>query len=97
MSMVSNLFFAGHIGIIVFTNFGWIYTPYALVAQPVVILSWCLNKNRCIISQMEYWLFGRTFLGNGEKFYVPWRHRCILYANFLFGCIYYSVDFFKIE
>ena len=90
MSIVSNLFFAGHVGGIIFTNFGWIYTPYVLAVQPVVICSWYLNQNRCLISQLEHWLFGRTFFGDGEKFYVPRRHRYLLYANFIAGCLYYG-------
>jgi len=88
---MSILFFAGHAFGIVITNFGWIYTPYVLAVQPVVMLSWRLNQNRCLISQLEYQLFGRTMFGNGEKFYVPRQHRLILYANFVAGCLYYCV------
>ena len=37
---------------------------------------------RCLITQLEYYLFGETFIGHGEIFNVPFRHRFVLYFNF---------------
>lgn len=48
----------------------------------LIIMSWLLNNNRCLITQLEYFLFKETFMGSGEIFNVPFRHRFILYFNF---------------
>ena len=48
----------------------------------IIIMSWLLNNNRCLITQLEYFLFKETFMGSGEIFNVPFRHRFILYFNF---------------
>ena len=47
----------------------------------IIIMSWLLNNNRCLVTQLEYYLFGETFMGSGEIFNVPFRHRCVLYGN----------------
>ena len=84
---ISDLFFISHYTGIIFTNIGWIYYPKVLLVHPIVILSWKLNNNNCIISQLEYYLFKRTFLGNGEKYHVPKYARYIFYLNFITGLI----------
>ncbi len=90
---IAELFFMIHkIGIIV-GNFGWIFIPKILYFQFIVILSWKLNNNRCIISQVEYYLFDRTFMGEGQKFYVPRHQRYLLYTNFGFGACYYLLNY----
>ena len=48
----------------------------------IIIMSWLLNNNRCLITQLEYYLFGETFMGHGEIFNVPFLHRFVLYFNF---------------
>ena len=47
----------------------------------IIVMSWLLNNNRCLITQLEYYLFGETFMGRGEIFNVPFLHRAILYGN----------------
>ena len=54
----------------------------------VVIVSWKFNKNRCLISELEYYMFNETFMGPGKKYYVPRFHRYILYINCLIGSYY---------
>ena len=89
---IAELFFMIHkIGIIV-GNFGWIFIPKILYFQFIVILSWKLNNNRCIISQVEYYLFDRTFMGKGQKFYVPRHQRYLLYTNFVSASCYYLLS-----
>ena len=86
---IAELFFTAHkIGIVI-GNFGWIYTPKVLLFHPIIILSWKLNKNRCLVTQLEYYFFGRTFMGDGPKFYVPRHQRYLLYSNFVLGSCYY--------
>ena len=70
-------------------NIGWFFSPIFLLIHLLVILSWKFNSNKCIISEFEYKLFGRTFMGQGKKYFVPKRHRYFLYVNFLIGSIYY--------
>ena len=62
-------------------NFNFIYFYL------IIVLSWKLNKNRCLITQLEYKIFGETFLGNGPKFNVPKKHRYILYYIIIFNLI----------
>jgi len=94
---IAKLFFMIHkIGIIV-GNFGWIFIPEILYFQFIVILSWKLNNNRCIISQVEYYLFDRTFMGEGQKFYVPRHQRYLLYTNFGLGSCYYLLNYKKLN
>jgi len=89
---IAELFFTAHKLGIVFGNFGWIYTPKVLLFHPIIILSWKLNKNRCLVTQFEYYFFGRTFMGEGKKFYIPKHHRYLLYSNFLIGSCYYLLS-----
>ena len=89
---IPKIFFLFHILGIICTNFGWIFIPEILYLHPIVILSWKLNNNRCIISQVEYYLFDRTFMGEKQKFYVPRRHRYLLYTNFVLGSCYHLLS-----
>ena len=89
MNYIPFIIFTSHkLGILFFT-YGWISTPYVLIIHPLVIISWWLNENRCVVSQLEYMYFGRTFLGNGPKYFVPRRHRYLFYSNFILGSIYH--------
>ena len=69
--------------------FLWIITKFILPFYLVIILSWYLNSNKCLITQIEYYYFDETFLGKGKKFYVPLKHRLILYFNFIIGLCYH--------
>ena len=61
----------------------------SLIIHILVSVSWYLNNNKCIISQLEYKLFGNTFLGNGPKFIVPFHLRFCLYFEFvIFLCFH---------
>ena len=76
-----------------FAPFLWIYSKYFLVFYIFVILSWKLNKNKYLISEYEYLFFNETFIGKGKKYYVPKKHRYILYINFLLGILYYVLTY----
>jgi len=91
MSYITYIFFKIHHLGIYLVPFSWIITPKALILQFTVILSWFLNNNKCIISELEYLLFRRTFMGEGRKYYVPTKHRYILYINFIIGLFYYLI------
>ena len=61
--------------------FIWIYFPQIVWFYFIVILSWKLNDDKCLITELEYYLFNETFLGKGKTFFVPRTHRYILYLN----------------
>ena len=89
MKIIKNIFFKTHyIGMYV-TPYLWILYPRIIWFYLIIILSWILNNNKCLISEFEYYFFGETFLGIGKKYLVSKKNRNILYFNFLFGCIYF--------
>ena len=87
--MIKHIIFTLHwIGMFV-GPFCWVYFPSAWLVYTLVVLSWKLNRNRCLITQIEYALFGETFLGN-NKFKVPPIFRYNLYVNTL-ACVLFNV------
>lgn len=65
------------------TLYGWVISKNVLVLQYIVILSWYLNNNKCLVSQLEKYLFGKTFMGNSV--HVNKYHRNELYFIHLVG------------
>ena len=93
MTILKNIFFKAHyIGMLI-TPYLWILFPNIIWIYPIIILSWKINDNKCILSQLEEKLFGEIFLGPGKKNFVPLKHRIILYINFLIGFIFYYKDY----
>ena len=92
-SIIKNIWFKSHLIGMYITPYLWIYYPDSVLGlYCIIILSWNLNGNKCLITQLEYYLFGRTFLGKGKKFLVPLRHRIILYINFLLALFYQRMN-----
>lgn len=93
MIILKNIFFKTHyIGMLI-TPYLWILFPNIIWIYPIIILSWKINDNKCILSQLEEKLFGEIFLGPGKKNFVPLKHRIILYVNFLIGFVFYYKDY----
>ncbi len=91
--IIKNIWFKSHQLSMYFSPYLWIYYPDRMISlYSIILLSWNFNNNKCIITQFEYYLFGSTFLGQGKKFLVPFRHRVILYINFLFALIYQRMN-----
>ena len=88
VKIVKSFFFISHIVGIITTNLGWLYTPNIVYPQLIVVSSWYLNQNECLLSMLEYRLFGETIMGNSRKFRVPRRHRMCLYLNIGLGLGY---------
>jgi hypothetical protein len=86
--ILKKIVFTIHIIGIFITLFGWIYIPHITFIQPIVFLSWYFNNNKCIISQVEYYLFKSTFIGNRQKYYVPTIQRYLLYTMFILSLFY---------
>ena len=82
------IFFSIHLFFILVSITGWPFCYYLIYLQLIAIISWLLNGNKCIISQIEYKLFNSTIVDNGSTT-VPFRHRFVLYISFLFSSIYY--------
>ena len=73
----------------------WILSSKVLPLYLIIILSWKLNNNNCIISEMEYSLFGDNFRGTGRVCRVPRRQRYILYGSTIL-CILSKYNIIKI-
>ena len=71
------------------TLYGWVVNKNVLVLQYIVLLSWNFNNNKCLVSQLEKYLFGETFMGNSV--YVNKYHRNELYIIHLIGVICYYI------
>ena len=82
-NIIKNIWFKSHRVGMYITPYIWLIYPNIIWLYLIIILSWYLNNNKCIITQIEYYLFGETFLGKEKKCLVPWQHRFILYINFL--------------
>ena len=89
LNIIKYIFFTFHLLFIYIVLFGWIYNFRILYIQSIIIISWKLNKNQCLLTQIEYKLFNSTILGNGSKFTVPFKHRIILYTIFIINFYYY--------
>ena len=82
-NIIKNIWFVSHKTGMYVTPYLWILYPNIKWLYLVIILSWKLNNNRCLISQLEHYIFNETFQGKGKKYFVPKLHRYILYVNFL--------------
>ncbi len=80
---IKNIWFRLHTIGMYTIPFLWVYFPQIVWLYLIVIISWKFNNNKCILSELEYYLFNETFLGKGKKCFVPKKHRYILYINFL--------------
>ena len=71
------------------TLYGWVLDKRVLYIQIIVMLSWHLNNNKCIASQIEKKLFGETFQKNNSV-YVNRYHRFELGLLFSIGNLYWN-------
>ena len=85
-SIIKNIWFVSHKTGMYVTPYLWILYPNIKWLYLVIILSWKLNNNRCLISQIEYYVFNETFQGKGKK-YLFQNYIDIFYMLiFLFHC-----------
>tara|TARA_B110000008_G_C16955462_1_gene558015 strand:+ start:1598 stop:1888 length:291 start_codon:yes stop_codon:yes gene_type:complete len=85
---VKNIWFNLHSIGMYTLPFIWPFFPKIIWIYLIIILSWYINNNKCIISEIEYHIFGETFFGKGKKYFVPKPHRYILYASFALNFCY---------
>ena len=74
-----------------FVTFGWILYPPLVYIQYVVILSWYLNQNKCMLTELEYNFFNESCMGKEKKYIVPTYNRNILYINCILATIYNNI------
>ena len=96
--IIKYIFLFTHV-LSIFLTFILVYKiPEILLLQSFVILSWKLNNNRCILTQLEDYIFNETIIDiyykytnknkKHEKYIVPKYQRYTLYISFISGIIY---------
>ena len=60
MNTIKYLFFLSHYSFIIYVLYP--FSKYNTEIASVVYLSWLLNNNYCLFSQIEYKYFGETFI-----------------------------------
>ena len=61
--IIKVIWFSTHTLNVYLLPYLWIYSKYFLYFYFFIIFSWKLNDNKCFISELEYKLFGETFMG----------------------------------
>ena len=60
MNTIKYLFFLSHYSFIIYVLYP--FSKYNTAIASIVYLSWLLNNNYCLFSQIEYKYFGETFI-----------------------------------
>ena len=71
-----------------YVMYGWLAHKKVLIFQLIVMISWYFNNNKCIVSQIEKYLFDQTFLYNNSV-YVNKLHDKIML--FIYNGLYLSL------
>ena len=100
-SILKYIFFVSHILFIYLSVFFFKYWQ-VLILQSLVIISWKLNKNRCIFTQLEDYLFQETIIdlfikSNNKKYIVPKYQRYLLYLSFFINLNYHYYNKYYIN
>lgn len=104
ITIIKYIFFILHLFFIGITMFLPFIDVYYSFLQFIVILSWKLNKNKCLLTQMENLLFNETIVENyykkinkniiiKNKLIVPSYQRYFVYLLFSYN-IYKLVFFY---
>ena len=62
LKMWKYIVYQFHILFILVTMCGWNFYPNTAILMPLVGLSWELNDNQCLITQLERYLFDEAIL-----------------------------------
>lgn len=97
--ILKYIFFIFHIFGILLSFICLFWYKEILLLNLLTIISWKLNENRCILTQLENYLFDESiidiyfkFLNKKRKesnFIVPVYQRRLLYCSFIFGIFYH--------
>ena len=101
---IKNIFFLCHLLGILISLFGLFFYWQTLILQGIVIITWYFNNNRCILTQLEDYLFGESIIDiyfnltnnhkNYKKYIVPRYQRYTVYFLFGFGLLFKLIKFF---
>ena len=89
---MKSLFFTAHRAFFVVAYLGVLFSAWMLIVHPIVAASWLANDNKCLICELEHYLFGSTVLGEGKAFVVPSRNRSLLFVSFLAGSVLHGAQ-----
>lgn len=93
-SLLKYILFTSHI-LFIYLSLFFIKYWQVLILQFLVIISWKLNKNRCIFTQLEDYLFQETIIdlflkskSKNKRYVVPKYQRYFLYLSFFINLNY---------
>lgn len=86
------IFFLFHFAILILSFIGICWRWEMLILQGIIIFTWYVNDNRCMLTQLEDFLFNETIIDlymcrDHKTYKVPKYHRFLLYIFFLFGIL----------
>ena len=89
-----NLFFVFHILFILLSFVLIIFYWHILIINIITILSWYLNDNICLLTQIEKYLFDQTLVDvllerHSNHYIIPFRKRLPIYITFTIGFFYH--------
>ena len=98
MFFFKYLFFLCHLLGIFISLFGLFFYWQTLILQGIVIITWYFNNNKCILTQLEDYLFDESIIDiyfnaidnnkNYIKYKVPKYQRYTVYFLFGFGILF---------
>ena len=104
ISILKYLFFLIHIFFILVSTIGLIYNWYSMILLFFAIISWNLNNNKCILTQIEDYLFKETIIDiyfklilkknkiiKKKRFIVPKYQRYLVIFIFHVSFFYYFI------
>ena len=97
--LIMYIVFGFHLLFILSCIFLPFYSILGVVLQYIVIVSWLVLDNNCLLTICEYHFFKQTLplflgLGNNNKFRVPLIHRSIIYILFVYNIFNYNTKNF---
>ena len=94
--MIRFIIYLIHITYIFITLFLPFYYKNLILLQAITILSWIMNNNKCLITQMEFYLFNETLIQfvykKNTNFIVPRHQRYTLYLLFIINLFFLFYD-----
>jgi hypothetical protein len=103
LTLGKYIFFIIHIGFILSSILLLFYYWQILILHFIVLLSWYFNQNKCLLTQIEDYLFHQTIIDfyfqiiykkkyrKYKKFIVPYYHRYCLYFFSILGFFFHFI------
>jgi len=68
-----------------------IFLPYNSIITIIVCISWYLNNNFCLLSQLEIYYFGETFLFLKKVYPIKNWQICVIYILQFIKLLYFII------